>query len=209
MGSSTEPAYLEKVAGIVESLAPPWHSDHLAFTHAGNVSSGHLAPIPYTDEALDLVVQNIRRIQARIPVPFALENITMVFYWPHSTMDEHTFLSEVVRRTGCHLLLDLENVRVNTINHGLYGRGGRDFLDALPLERVAQVHIAGGQHHKGLEHDTHAAPVSAATWDLLSYLCDHVTPPGILLERDAALPPFSELLAEVQRARSIVQRVLA
>ncbi len=209
VGSETDPEYLDKVANLVEMVSPPWHSDHLAFTRAGEVSSGHLAPVPYTDEALDVVVQNVKRIQERIPVPFALENITMVFYWPHDTIPEHEFLSEVVRRTGCHLLLDLENVRVNTANHGRYGRGGREFLDALPLDQVAQVHIAGGQHHMGLEHDTHAAPVPDATWSLLEYLCEHVTPPGVLLERDASIPAFSETLGELRRAQSIVKRVIA
>lgn len=200
VGSRVDPAYLERVAGIVDATDPPWHSDHLAFTKEGDVAIGHLAPVPHTDESLRIVVENVRKVQARIDRPFALENITMPFYWPDSTMGEAEFLREVVSRTGCLLLLDLENVRVNAANHG---RAARDFLDALPLEDVVQVHIAGGMHGEGLEHDTHSAPVSEETWSLLSHLCDVCRPPAVLLERDDHFPPFSEIVAELRRARGI------
>ncbi|MFO1534407.1 MAG: DUF692 family multinuclear iron-containing protein [Thermoplasmatota archaeon] len=202
VGSHTDPAYVEKVRRIVAAMQAPWHSDHLAFTHAGGLKAGHLAPIPYNDEALEVVVGNVRRIQAAVPVPFALENITMPFYWPTSTMQEHEFLSEVVARTGCHLLLDLENARINAANHG---GDARRFIDNLPLEKVAQVHLAGGISGSGLEHDSHSEPVGEATWGLLEYLCQHVRPPAVLVEHDAHFPPFEALLQQVRRARSIVE----
>jgi uncharacterized protein (UPF0276 family) len=202
VGSHTDPAYVEKVQRIVAATRAPWHSDHLAFTHAGGLKAGHLAPIPYNDEALEVVVGNVRRIQAAIPVPFALENITMPFYWPTSTMEEATFLSEVVARTGCHLLLDLENARINAANHG---GDAKRFIDALPLEKVAQVHLAGGTSGSGLEHDTHSQPVGETTWGLLEQLCQHVRPPAVLVEHDVHFPPFETLLRQVRRARSIVE----
>jgi uncharacterized protein len=203
VGSQVEEGYLERIARMVEITRPPWFTDHLAFTQASGLAIGHLAPVPYTEESLERVVANVKRVQARVAgVPFGLENITMPFYWPNNTMEEHVFLREVVRRTGCYLLLDLENVRINGANHG---RGGRSFLDKLPLERVVQVHIAGGVHGgEGLEHDTHSAPVSEETWALLEYLCELRRPPGVLLERDGGFPPFPELMAEVRRAGAIL-----
>lgn len=203
VGSTLDPAYLDRVRRIVEVADPPWFSDHLAFTSAGGIQIGHLAPVAHTEASLAVVVENVKRVQAAVGRPFALENITMPFYWPDSTMEEHVFLAEVVKRTGCHLLLDLENVRVNLANHA---RGGRDLLDRLPLERVVQVHLAGGAHEDGIEHDTHSAPVSEETWSLLEYLVDVCPPPAVLLERDGAFPPFPELLAELDRARSILGR---
>jgi len=201
VGAGSVNAYLERVARIVEIASPPWFTDHLAFTKAGGITIGHLAPVPHTEESLARVVENVKKVQARIGVPFGLENITTPFYWPESTIEEHDFIREVTRQTGCHLLLDLENVRVNAANHE---RSARDFLDKLPLERVVQVHVAGGMHGEGLEHDTHSAPVSEETWRLLAYLCDVRPPPGVLLERDGAFPPFADLLAELRRARGIL-----
>lgn len=206
IGSEVDDAYLEDVSRIVSLLDPPWHSDHLAYTKADGLEIGHLAPIPYTLETLDTVERNVRKVQARIERPFAVENITMPFYWPVDSIDEADFLSELVRRTGCHLLLDLENVRINASNHR-GGRGAERFLDRLPLERVAQVHVAGGVHAEGLAHDSHNAPVPEETWSLLEYLCELAPPPGVLLERDAGFGDFPELVAEVRRARGMLKVV--
>lgn len=203
VGSSTDDAYLERVAGIVEATRPPWHSDHLAYTRADGVSTGHLAPVPRSDEALRVVVANVKRVQARIGTPFALENITAPFEWPTNEMDEPEFLHEVARRTGCLLLLDLENLRINAANHG---RDARKELERLPLERVIQVHVAGGEHRDGMEHDTHSEPVSEETWSLLRHLCELRAPPAVLIERDDNLAPFASVLEDVRRARSIVGR---
>jgi hypothetical protein len=203
VGSTLDPAYLERLRRVVDVVQPPWHSDHLAFTRAGGASVGHLAPVPYTEESLAVVVANIRRVQEAIGVPFAVENITMPFYWPNNTMAEDEFLREVVRRTGCWLLLDLENARVNAANHG---GDPRRLLDALPLERVLQVHLAGGVRAEGLEHDSHSMPVSEATWALLEELCARVVPRAVMVERDGNFPPFADLVAEVRRARGIVRK---
>lgn len=203
VGSATDPAYLEGVQRIVGMLEPPWHTDHLAFTREGGLNVGHLAPVPYTDASLELVVANVQRVQRALGGTFALENITMPFYWPIDTMAEHEFLNEVVRRTGCGLLLDLENMRCNAANHGTPARA---LLDALPLEKVVQLHVAGGVTDPPFEHDTHSAPVPEATWKLLEDFCELARPPGVLLERDADFGDFAGILADVRRARRIVER---
>lgn len=203
VGSAVDDAYLASVEAVVAATSPPWHSDHLAFTRAGGVSTGHLAPVPRTREALGVVVENVRRVQSRIPTPLALENITAPFEWPSNEMDEPEFLEEVTRRTGCLLLVDLENLRINAANHG---RDARKELERLPLERIVQVHVAGGVHREGLEHDTHSEPVSEVTWDLLAHLCELREPPAVLIERDEGLDPFDAVLSDARRARAIVGR---
>lgn len=202
VGSRTEPAYVERLGALVKAVRPAWLTDHLAYTRAGGVDAGHLLPIPWTDESLEVVAGNLRQLQA-LGVPVALENVTHVFQWPQSTMTEAEFLTELVRRTGCWVLLDLENLRVNHANHG--GPAPEGFLDAIPLQRVLQVHVAGGIAHAGLEHDTHSAAVPERTWDLLAALCERVRPPAVLIERDSGLPPIEELLGEVARAQAILE----
>lgn len=206
VGSDVDSEYLSKVKQIVEIAAPPWHTDHLAFTRAEEITTGHLAPVGFTEESLEICVENITKVQNAIDVPFAVETITMPFYWPNNTMEEHVFLQEVLERTRCHLLLDLENVRINAANHG---RGGRALLDQLPLERIAQIHLAGGMQHDALQHDTHSEPISEETWGLLEYFCELIEPPGIIIERDGNFPPFEELLGELRRARNLMRRVVA
>lgn len=206
VASTTDDAYLAGVAGVVEASGAPFHTDHLAFTREGATTIGHLAPAPCTGESLRVVVSNVRKVQSAIGLPFALENIAMPFYWPEDEMPQEEFLARLVRETGCLLLLDLENVRINAANHA---RAARRFLDGLPLEAVAQVHVAGGTHGGGREHDTHSAPVSDETWALLRDLCDLVPPPAVLIERDADFPPFPEMLAEVRAARAIVEAAAA
>ncbi len=206
VGSHVDPTYLAKVKHIVDVTNPPWHTDHLAFTRTQDIQIGHLAPVQFSEESLNICVENIRAVQQEIPVPFALETITMPFYWPNNTMEEHEFIGEVLQRTGCHLLLDLENVRINAANHG---HDARDFLDGLPLERVAQIHLAGGTRHGDLDHDSHSEPVSKETWALLEYVCELTEPPGVIIERDGNFPSFDELLGEVRQAKRITGKVLA
>lgn len=200
VGSSIDAPYLERLLAVVQACRPPWLGDHLAYTHAGGIRIGHLVPVPYTDESLKTVAANVRLAQEALGVPLALENITMPFYWPIDTMPETDFIGEVTRKTGCRLLLDLENLRINAQNHGFSPQG---FLDEIPLERVVQIHLAGGTVVDGVAHDTHSSAVPEATWDLLRGVCERVTPPAIILEHDQEIPPIGVLLAQVQRARSI------
>ncbi len=201
VGSSVEEAYLDRVMQVVAALDPPFFTDHLAFTHAGGEEAGHMAPVAYTRESLDIVVANVKRVQQRTHLPFALENIATPFVWPENEMTEGEFLTQLTRQTGCFFLLDLENVRINALNQG---ENPGAALSKLPLERVIQTHVAGGHHLDGFEQDTHAAPVSRETWALLAELVDLGVKPSVLIERDAGFPPFSELLGEVRTARAIL-----
>jgi uncharacterized protein (UPF0276 family) len=185
---------LAALARLATRLNAPLVSEHVAFVRAGGIESGHLLPLPRTSEALEVIVANLRMAQASLPVPLAVENVATLFEWPGAEMDEATFLAEVLERADVLLLLDIENVYANARNHGFDSAA---FLDRLPLERLAYVHIAGGVERNGLYHDTHDAAVPGAVLHLLEQLCARTTVPGVMLERDDRFPSEAELNAEL------------
>ena len=185
---------LSHLAACASALGAPLVSEHVAFVRAGGVEAGHLLPVPRTRDSLDVLCENIHVAQAELPVPLALENVAATLDWPDAQMDEAAFLAELVERTGVLLLLDVANLYANARNHGY---DAVTFLDTIPLDRVAYVHVGGGIEHDGLYHDTHAHPVPAAVLELLTALCERRRPSGILFERDAAFPPEDVLRAEL------------
>lgn len=193
---------VDHLAGVAQSLDAPLVSDHVAFTRAGGFDSGHLLPVPRTREALDVLASNVREAQRRLPVPLALENIATVLDWPDAELAEGEFLTELVERTGCWLLVDVANLHANAVN---IGTDPAAFLDALPLERLAYVHVAGGVEHDGVYHDTHAHRVPPAVLDLLRELCARTNPPGVLLERDEDYPTDADLAGELAAIRAVVR----
>ncbi|WP_435017726.1 DUF692 domain-containing protein [Tundrisphaera sp. TA3] len=196
-----DPAYLGRFADLVRRLDPPWWSEHVAFTRAGGVAIGHLAPVPLDHEALAVLEANIAEARAAIPAPLIVENITTPFVLPGAEMDEAAFLTELTDRTGCGLLLDVANLQANAANHGFDPIA---FLDRLPLDRVVQLHFAGGHlGGGGRVIDSHSGPTPPEVWDLLEAVVARAPVRGIILERDEALPPFGELLDELDRARAI------
>jgi uncharacterized protein (UPF0276 family) len=190
--------YLEALAGLVRQLDPPWWSEHVAFTRAGGVDIGHLAPLPFTREALGVLCRNIDAARRRIDVPLILENITYNVAMPGAEMGEADFLTELLDRSGCGLLLDVTNLHTNAVNHGL---DAADFLDRLPLDRVVQLHVAGGHWHESVLVDSHSSSTPPEVWALVEAVVAHAPVKGVILERDEDLPPFDELLGELDRAR--------
>jgi uncharacterized protein len=188
---------------VADRLGAPLVSEHVAFVRAGGLDAGHLLPIPRTREALGVLVANVRLAQADLPVPLALEHVAALLEWPAPELDEASFLTELLNRTEALLLLDLANLYANARNHG---GDPLTFLDALPLERVAYVHVAGGVEREGLYHDTHAHPTPAAVLELVSEVCARRDPPGVLLERDDAYPPEAELAAELDAITAATRR---
>lgn len=186
---------LSHLARLAEKFNAPFVSEHIAFVRAGAVEAGHLLPLPRTRDALDILVENILEAKKALPVPLALENIATLFEWPGAEMDEATFLIEALERTNTMLLLDVSNLYANARNHNL---NATEFLDRLPLDRLAYVHIAGGISRAGLYHDTHAHKIPAGALDLLEQLCARVDIPGVMLERDDHFPEEAELLAELE-----------
>jgi uncharacterized protein (UPF0276 family) len=196
-------ARLERLALLASRLNSPLVSEHLAFVRAGGLETGHLLPVARSRESLDVVVANVREARAALPVPLALENIASLFEWPDAEMDEAEFLSEVLVRSDVLLLLDIENVYANAVNRN---RDPAAFLDRIPLERIAYVHVAGGSTHCGFYHDSHTDDVPPGVLELLTQLAALADLPGVMLERDGKFPPDAKLNAELDAIALAVER---
>jgi len=194
-----DPQRIEHLAKLADALDAPMASDHVCFVRAGGLDSGHLMPVPRTREALDVVVDNVKTVQAGLGVPFALENIAALLEWPDAELTEAQFLTELTDRTGCLLLVDVANLYANARN---LGQDPVRLLDEIPLERLAYVHVAGGIERDGVYHDTHAHPIVPEVLDLLGELTARTSPPGVLLERDDDYPSDDELAAELAAIRA-------
>jgi uncharacterized protein (UPF0276 family) len=191
---------VENLAELADELGAPVASDHVCFVRAGGLDAGHLIPVPRTNDALDVLVDNVKLAQSIIGVPFALENIAAVLEWPDPELTEARFLRELTERTGCLLIVDVANLYANARN---LGTDPAEFLDGLPLEQLAYVHVAGGVERNGVYHDTHAHPVLPEVLDLLGELRRRTDPPGVLLERDDDYPTDTELAAELAAIRAV------
>ncbi len=182
------------LAGCAEALGAPLVSEHIAFCRAGGMEVGHLTPLPRTRDSVEVMVDNVKRVQADLPVPIALEPIAALFDWPDEELTEGQFITEILDRTGALLLLDIANVYANAVNRG---QEPTALLDELPLERIAYVHVAGGEEHDGIYHDTHTGPTPPPVLELIRALCARHRPPALLLERDGRYPPAAALTAEL------------
>jgi uncharacterized protein (UPF0276 family) len=198
-------AYLDQVAAIVQRLRAPAYSEHLAFTRVPGRDLANLLPLPKTEEAAEQVIAKVRTVQSRIPVPFLLENITYVFEWPDSKMPDAEFLNLICRETGAGLLLDVENVYLNSQNHRFDPRA---FLDDLTRGLVQEVHMAGGVTvrdsggSRSILADSHSHPIPEEALDLLDYALARHKPQTIIVERDDRLDEGEEILDDVARIRA-------
>ncbi|MFF4317800.1 DUF692 domain-containing protein [Streptomyces sp. NPDC001568] len=204
LGSPEEPDphYVQALAALVEEIDAPWFSDHVCFTRAGGVSVGTLTPLPRSRGVARNFARRAQAVQAAVGAPLILENITYHLDLPHP-LTEAEFLTELMEHCDCGLLLDLTNLDINSRNHH-YDVG--EFLDTIPLERVVQVHLAGGiESADGTARDSHSAPVPERVWQLLAELAGRTELRATLVERDQDFPDdFTELTAELARARRIV-----
>ncbi|MEU6315620.1 DUF692 domain-containing protein [Streptomyces sp. NPDC047014] len=198
-----DPAKLAALGERAVALGAPLVTEHIAFVRTASpaLEAGHLLPVPRTRDALDVLCENVRIAQDALPVPLALENIAALFSWPGEELTEGQFLTELVERTGVRLLIDVANLHTNRVNRG---EDPAAVLDAIPLEALAYVHVAGGVERDGVWHDTHAHPVPPVVLDLLAQLRARVDPPGVLLERDDDFPAEAELAGELAAIREVV-----
>ena len=192
-------ALVQAVRRLMDDTGASLYTEHLSYCAA----DGHLydlLPLPFTAEAVAHVVERVQRVQEIIRAPIALENASY-YAQPHAEMTELEFITEVVRRSGCDLLLDVNNVYVNSINHGYTAS---DFLQALPLDRVRYIHVAGHYDEApDLKVDTHGTSVIEPVWSLLAEAYQLLGSVPTLLERDFNLPPLAELLREVEHIRRL------
>lgn len=191
--------YLDQVAEALEFIGAPWHSEHLAFTKVPGRDPAELLPVPRTCEVAEVILRNLDVVRQHISVPLALENITYYFEYPASEMSEPEFLALICREGKTSLLLDVENLYLNSYNHGYNPYA---FIDALPAGLVKGVHVAGGIKLGRLMLDSHNKPVPEPVFALLDYLLARQAPQTLILERDDDLDCFDELLRDVRRLKA-------
>lgn len=197
--------YLTALAALAAETEPAWVSDHLCWSSLFGHYAHDLLPLPYTEEALAHVAERVLRVQERLKRPLLVENVSSYLTFAHSTLTEWQFLAALCERTDCGLLLDVNNVFVSACNHGF---AAEDFIDGLPRNRVAQLHLAGHSDHGSYLLDTHDHPVCEAVWQLYRRALHRFGRVSTLVEWDEKIPPFDELHAESRRAAAIEREVL-
>jgi uncharacterized protein (UPF0276 family) len=195
-----DPDYLSRLRNLVDEVEPLFVSDHLCWTRIEGFNSHDLLPLPYTIEALDVVCANVAQAQDRLGRAMLVENPSSYIAFDGADMSEWEFLDALCRRTGCGLLLDVNNIFVSAQNHGFDALA---YIDGVPAERVRQVHLAGHTVGDAMLIDTHDQPVCASVWDLYARLMPRLGPVATMIERDDDIPPLADLLAELDVARGI------
>ncbi|MHB1176244.1 MAG: MNIO family bufferin maturase [Sulfuriferula sp.] len=198
--------YLRQLKTLADQIEPHWISDHLCWTGVDNTNLHDLLPLPYTEEALQHVVERVSAVQDILGRRLLLENVSSYVTYKNSEMSEWDFLREVAQRADSLLLLDINNIYVSSFNHGF---DPLEYIDAIPVSRVQQFHLAGHRNQGGYIIDTHDEPVIERVWELYAHAVRRFGAVSTMIERDDNIPPLEELLAELERARSITRRVLA
>lgn len=200
-------AHLDALAALLQRFEPRWFSEHLAWSSHGGTWLNDLLPLPYDAQTLARVCEHIDRVQTRLRRPMLLENPSSYVAFESSTWDEGAFIAEVVRRTGCGVLLDVNNAYVSGVNHG---RDPWALIEALPAEAVGEIHLAGFAEDRDaagdrLLIDHHGAPVDAAVWALYQRTLERLGPRPTLIERDNEVPALPVLAAEAAHARAAMR----
>ncbi|ALH79861.1 DUF692 domain-containing protein [Sphingopyxis macrogoltabida] len=191
--------YLARLRALVDEIEPLFVSDHLCWTQFDGFNSHDLLPLPYTDEALDIVCANVDQTQDMLGRQMLIENPSSYIEFDGDTMREWGFLDALCARTGCGLLLDINNIFVSATNHGFDPIA---YLEGVPHDRVRQIHLAGHSQGDKMLIDTHDSPVPSSVWDLYAHVLPRLGPVATMIERDDAIPPLHELLAELDHARA-------
>lgn len=198
--------HLARLRKLDRRFEPQWISDHLCWTGAKRHNLHDLLPLPWNEEVLDHVSTRVARAQDALGRRLVLENVSSYLTFSHSTMSEAEFLSALAERADCEILLDVNNVYVSAFNHGFDPRA---FIDAMPRERVVQLHLAGHRDCGTHLLDTHDAPVCDEVWELYRYTLGRLGRVPTLIEWDGDVPPLETLEDEVARARRIRDELAA
>jgi uncharacterized protein len=196
--------YLTALKALASRIEPEWISDHLAWTGVDGANLHDLLPIPFTSETLRHVAERIMRVQDFLGRKILIENASTYVSVGGSEMSEHEFLKEVVQRADCLLLLDVNNVFVSSFNHDF---DPVRYIDALPADRIQQIHIAGHSDYVTHKVDTHDHPVCGDVWQLYAHARKKFGDVSSMIERDDQFPPFEELMREVEKMRGIAASV--
>lgn len=199
--------FLKQLKNFIRTHNLPLASDHICFSSYKKVQFDDLLPLPFTEEAVKHISKRIRQVQEILEVPFAVENAS--YYAPAGAPDpayikEEDFISAIIQESGALLLLDVNNIYVNSVNHRFDAHA---YLKSLPLDRIAYVHIAGHRRKKkDFILDTHGAEIIHPVWRLLDELAQMTELPAVMIERDDNIPPIKDLVKELQTVHSILEK---
>jgi uncharacterized protein (UPF0276 family) len=196
-------SYVQKLAALCEMIEPDLVSDHLCWCGINGVKVPDLLPMPLTEESIDVLVPHILEVQDFLKRPILVENLSTYLECASSQMPEWQFVSEVVRRTGCYLLLDINNVYVSSTNHG---SDMHEYLRNVPHDRVRQIHLAGHFDRGDILIDTHSEHVAEPVWDLFEWYVTRYGAVRTMIEWDNKIPPWAELAKELEKIKTIVDR---
>ncbi|HMH13402.1 MAG TPA: DUF692 domain-containing protein [Edaphobacter sp.] len=194
--------HLRRLKSLVRRTGTPWLSDHLCWGSVDGTYTHDLLPMPYTFEAARITAEKVRQAQDFLEIPIAVENVSSYAEFHVSQMTEWEFLNEVVEQADCGILLDVNNIYVSSQNHSF---DPRKYVDAIPADRVAQIHIAGHSKFEKYILDTHDHPVLDPVWSLYARAIERCGPTATLLEWDDSIPSFEEVHAEALKANHFLQ----
>jgi uncharacterized protein len=197
--------YLRQLRALAESFAPAWVSDHLCWGSAGGKYAHDLLPLPFTEEALRLVIDRVRQVQDLLGRQILLENVSSYLTFEGSQLSEWDFLAQVAEGADCGILLDVNNIYVSARNHGFSAAA---YLAGIPVDRVGQIHLAGHQDRGSYLFDSHDGPVIDPVWALYRSAVERFGQVSTLIEWDEAIPAFDRLAREASRARRHMGRAL-
>ena len=197
--------HLEQLKALVDRVQPAAVSEHLCWSAIGGRWLNDLLPLPYSREALDRVCDHVDQMQEFLGRPILVENVSSYLRLLPEEMPEWTFVAEVARRTGCGLLLDVNNIYVSACNRSF---SADEFLAGIPVSAVKEIHLAGYEETEGLLVDTHSRPVWPAVWDLYARALDRFGPVPTLIEWDQDIPDFAMLQAEAAKAQALLDIAL-
>lgn len=198
--------YLQQVKALSERIKPKWISDHLCWTGLHGKNTHDLLPLPYTEEAIHHVVNRIQQVQNFLGQRILIENVSSYITYNQSSMTEWEFLKAISERADSLILLDVNNIYVSAINHGF---DPIDYLNAMPTERVFQIHLAGHSDMGDYIIDAHDHDIVHPVWNLYSAALSRFGIVSTMIERDDNIPPLSTLLTELNHARQIAKTVFA
>jgi uncharacterized protein (UPF0276 family) len=197
--------YLRRLRKLADAVDPLFVSDHLTWSRIGRLHSHGPLPLPYTQDALDLVCTHVDFAQNIVGRSMLFENSSSYNQYAYRDMEEWEFLSEMTRRTGCGILLDLNNIFLNSRNHGLDADA---YLRGIPADRVYEIHLAGHTQSRDTSINTHGRPVCGDVWALYLQAISLIGPVATMIERDSPIPPLADLLRELDIARGMAMASL-
>ena len=197
--------YLARLKALVLRINPPWCSDHLCWGGTSTLAIHDLLPLPHTKEAISHVAARIRQVEDTLEKPFAIENVSSYLSFAASTMPEWEFISEIAEKADCGILFDCNNIYVSARNHGF---DANDYVDAMPVDRVVQMHLAGHTDKGTYLLDTHSDHVRDEVWALYQRAIKRCGSTSTLIEWDEDIPSWDDLAAEAQKAREFRDEAL-